>query len=132
MQNAQFASDFGGAIGLWIGLSILSMFEVVHLVGMIVGHFMNKSKKSPKRIPRKRHYPYAPSVDSTGKGCYAEEPYINSDNIIIDRNNPYGVPPGTRMLNVSRVPSESGKDRFPPNSPSNGYGNKRIYTGQSW
>ncbi|XP_060082851.1 uncharacterized protein LOC132562140 [Ylistrum balloti] len=31
IETAQFASDVGGAIGLWIGLSILSMFEVVQL-----------------------------------------------------------------------------------------------------
>ncbi|XP_069128572.1 amiloride-sensitive sodium channel subunit gamma-like [Argopecten irradians] len=32
IETAQFASDVGGAIGLWIGLSILSVFEVVQLV----------------------------------------------------------------------------------------------------
>ncbi|XP_062568260.1 degenerin unc-8-like [Saccostrea cucullata] len=29
---AEFASNIGGAIGLWIGLSVLAMFEVVQLM----------------------------------------------------------------------------------------------------
>ncbi|XP_021365048.1 amiloride-sensitive sodium channel subunit gamma-like isoform X1 [Mizuhopecten yessoensis] len=32
IEVAQFASDFGGAIGLWIGLSLLSIFEIVQLL----------------------------------------------------------------------------------------------------
>ncbi|XP_069127691.1 acid-sensing ion channel 1-like [Argopecten irradians] len=31
IEDAQFASDVGGALGLWIGLSILSVFELVQL-----------------------------------------------------------------------------------------------------
>ncbi|OWF34802.1 degenerin deg-1-like [Mizuhopecten yessoensis] len=31
IETAQFASDVGGALGLWIGLSILSIFELIQL-----------------------------------------------------------------------------------------------------
>ncbi|XP_033737363.1 degenerin unc-8-like [Pecten maximus] len=55
IANAQFASDFGGAIGLWIGLSVLSMFELVYLCGMIGGYFMNKSSKKQPKDKRRRY-----------------------------------------------------------------------------
>ncbi|XP_052070447.1 degenerin-like protein unc-105 [Mytilus californianus] len=32
IENAQFMSDFGGAVGLWIGFSVLSFFELVQLI----------------------------------------------------------------------------------------------------
>ncbi|XP_021365025.1 acid-sensing ion channel 4-like [Mizuhopecten yessoensis] len=53
--NAQFASDFGGAIGLWIGLSVLSMCEILYLCGMIGGHFMRSSEQEQPREHRKRN-----------------------------------------------------------------------------
>ena len=31
LQEANFASDFGGVLGLWVGCSILSIFEFVEL-----------------------------------------------------------------------------------------------------
>ncbi|XP_021370766.1 FMRFamide-activated amiloride-sensitive sodium channel-like isoform X2 [Mizuhopecten yessoensis] len=32
IEDAQFLSDVGGALGLWIGLSLLSVFEVIQLI----------------------------------------------------------------------------------------------------
>ncbi|XP_063443809.1 degenerin unc-8-like [Mytilus trossulus] len=32
IENAQFMSDFGGAVGLWIGFSVLSFFELIQLL----------------------------------------------------------------------------------------------------
>ncbi|ESO89679.1 hypothetical protein LOTGIDRAFT_218777 [Lottia gigantea] len=59
-ETAQFISDVGGTVGLWIGLSILSIFELVELVVRIL-HFItffmwcrtrsSTDKKSPD-LPR--------------------------------------------------------------------------------
>ncbi|KAK7508282.1 hypothetical protein BaRGS_00000521, partial [Batillaria attramentaria] len=38
-EDAQFISDVGGTLGLWIGLSVLSIFEVFQLVLELLRHF---------------------------------------------------------------------------------------------
>ena len=52
-QNAQFASDFGGAVGLWIGLSFLSLFEIFQLLleccDFAIFKYKNKKKQLQKR-----------------------------------------------------------------------------------
>ena len=59
LQTAQFASDVGGAIGLWIGLSILAIFEVIQFFlelcayGVHVWRF--KRRKSREMQNRKRN-----------------------------------------------------------------------------
>ncbi|XP_033736990.1 amiloride-sensitive sodium channel subunit gamma-like [Pecten maximus] len=63
IETAQFASDVGGAIGLWIGLSILSMFEVVQLVvelcryGLYKCHHLENVDSNPElpSLERKPH-----------------------------------------------------------------------------
>ncbi|XP_033737365.1 amiloride-sensitive sodium channel subunit alpha-like isoform X2 [Pecten maximus] len=51
IENSQFASDVGGAIGLWIGLSILSIFEIFQLVVELVGYciYRNESRDDARR-----------------------------------------------------------------------------------
>ncbi|XP_021343720.1 uncharacterized protein LOC110443677 [Mizuhopecten yessoensis] len=44
IETAQFASDVGGAVGLWIGLSILSMFEVFQLIVELCQYGIYKCK----------------------------------------------------------------------------------------
>ncbi|XP_063446611.1 degenerin unc-8-like [Mytilus trossulus] len=56
IDNAQFASDVGGAVGLWIGLSFLSMFEVVQLLlecCAFAGHKCTNRRR--RRNGRHRH-----------------------------------------------------------------------------
>ncbi|XP_078318173.1 acid-sensing ion channel 1C-like isoform X2 [Crassostrea virginica] len=59
IATAQFASDVGGAIGLWIGLSILAIFEVIQFFlelcayGVHVWRF--KRRKSREMQNRKRN-----------------------------------------------------------------------------
>ncbi|XP_033738766.1 amiloride-sensitive sodium channel subunit alpha-like [Pecten maximus] len=43
IEDAQFLSDVGGAIGLWIGLSLLSLFEVLHLIVELVNLLLFRS-----------------------------------------------------------------------------------------
>ncbi|VDI53795.1 Hypothetical predicted protein [Mytilus galloprovincialis] len=38
IENAQFMSDVGGAVGLWIGFSVLSFFELVQLLVECIKH----------------------------------------------------------------------------------------------
>ncbi|KAJ8306569.1 hypothetical protein KUTeg_017114, partial [Tegillarca granosa] len=45
-DSAQFASDVGGALGLWIGLSVLSIFEVFQLFGEICSFGVHKLRRS--------------------------------------------------------------------------------------
>ncbi|XP_071179225.1 FMRFamide-activated amiloride-sensitive sodium channel-like [Mytilus edulis] len=55
IENAQFASDVGGAVGLWIGLSFLSMFEVVQLLLECCAFAGHKcTNRSRKRNARRR------------------------------------------------------------------------------
>ena len=49
LQNQQFASDVGGAIGLWIGLSLISMFEVVQLLLECCAFGVHKCRQSKSR-----------------------------------------------------------------------------------
>ena len=37
-QDVQFISDIGGTLGLWIGLSVLSIMEVVQLFVELARH----------------------------------------------------------------------------------------------
>ncbi|GFN77780.1 amiloride-sensitive sodium channel subunit gamma [Plakobranchus ocellatus] len=46
-QIDQFLSDVGGTIGLWIGLSVLSLFEIVHLLTDI-GLYLCRGGRKPK------------------------------------------------------------------------------------
>ena len=54
-QTAQFLSDVGGALGLWIGLSILSMCELGQLIVELFAYCVHKSRMSNERLERRRH-----------------------------------------------------------------------------
>jgi hypothetical protein len=55
LQSQQFASDVGGAIGLWIGLSMISMFEVVQLLLECCAFAAHKCKHSQKKRPKDKY-----------------------------------------------------------------------------
>ena len=55
----QFASDVGGTVGLWLGLSILSGFEVLQFLFEVVVYLITfgpcrKKSKMPEQMPRER------------------------------------------------------------------------------
>lgn len=54
IENSQFASDVGGAIGLWIGLSILSIFEIFQLIVEIIAYFMHRNKREEDKRRERR------------------------------------------------------------------------------
>ena len=45
-QEAQFLSDIGGAIGLWIGLSVLALCEIFQLIFELCDYGVHKLQKS--------------------------------------------------------------------------------------
>ncbi|XP_041359758.1 degenerin unc-8-like [Gigantopelta aegis] len=55
-ELSQFLSDIGGTIGLWIGLSVLSLCEVGQLLLEITLYFCNcKGKKKPRKNDSRNH-----------------------------------------------------------------------------
>ncbi|XP_060578221.1 acid-sensing ion channel 1-like isoform X2 [Ruditapes philippinarum] len=54
IEIQQFLSDVGGAIGLWIGLSILSLCELVQLFVELCDYGMNKTIKETRKGRRQR------------------------------------------------------------------------------
>ena len=52
-QTTQFLSDVGGAIGLWIGLSVLAFCEIFQLIAELIDYGMHKLKKNQTRDRRK-------------------------------------------------------------------------------
>lgn len=54
LQLQQFLSDVGGAIGLWIGLSILSLCELVQLAVELCYYCFHKSTKERRNGKRRR------------------------------------------------------------------------------
>ena len=73
LQLVQFVSDVGGTVGLWLGLSILSGFEVLQFLAEVTLYFLTfgpcrKQAETPEKrrakdreaiLRRRRH-----SVDS--------------------------------------------------------------------
>ncbi|XP_060084231.1 uncharacterized protein LOC132563490 [Ylistrum balloti] len=49
IEDAQFLSDVGGALGLWIGLSLLSVFEVLQLIVELVNLIIFKQPAERSR-----------------------------------------------------------------------------------
>ena len=52
-QPTQFLSDVGGAIGLWIGLSVLAFCEIFQLITELIGYGIHRVKKNQNRERKK-------------------------------------------------------------------------------
>ena len=52
-QTTQFLSDVGGAIGLWIGLSVLAFCEIFQLIAELIGYGIHRVRKNQTREKRK-------------------------------------------------------------------------------
>lgn len=63
-QVQQFASDVGGAIGLWIGLSIISVFELVQLLLECCAFGVHKCKNPPSSKRKRREKYREPPKDT--------------------------------------------------------------------
>lgn len=79
IATAQFASDVGGAVGLWIGLSVLAIFEVVQFFielcayGVHVWRYkQRKSKQIKKRKQRQNGYALRGEKDFANEKRYQE------------------------------------------------------------
>ena len=52
-QIFQFLASIGGALGLWIGLSMLSFCEIMQLAGEVVHYFIHRCRHED-RVFRKK------------------------------------------------------------------------------
>ena len=44
LKAGSFISDIGGSMGLWVGVSILTVAEVIELLGMLCFHLLKRVK----------------------------------------------------------------------------------------
>ncbi|XP_033736591.1 FMRFamide-activated amiloride-sensitive sodium channel-like [Pecten maximus] len=102
IETAQFASDVGGAIGLWIGLSMLSMFEVVQLLVELCGFGASKCKRDEARKERARR------KQQQRRQRMRQHDYFNKYGLEhgMARHNVNGMPPDYRVRH--------GVDGIPP------------------
>ncbi|OWF44768.1 amiloride-sensitive sodium channel subunit alpha-like [Mizuhopecten yessoensis] len=91
IENAQFASDVGGAIGLWIGLSILSIFEIIQLIVELVGYCLYRNEKLNEET-RRRQRNDPTYRRKNGNSRYNDRPvhYVTNSR---DHDDRYGPPP---------------------------------------
>ncbi len=48
-QLANFAADIGGTVGLWLGLSVFSAFEIINLFVQLIRVYMRKIPKKARK-----------------------------------------------------------------------------------
>ena len=55
LQKAEFLSDFGGTIGLWVGASFMTAVEFIDLAAQLI-HFRCRKKKKKRDRQRKKQF----------------------------------------------------------------------------
>ncbi|XP_045160381.2 amiloride-sensitive sodium channel subunit beta-like [Mercenaria mercenaria] len=100
IEIQQFLSDVGGAIGLWIGLSILSLCELVQLFVELCDYGIHKTVKSGRHDRKKRRASRKGLDNATGRSFASKD--NNSCASKLSRSkadvvgNDFYLPPGQR------------------------------------
>ena len=57
-QEIKFLSDMGGTMGLWMGVSVLTIMEIMEFAATVLYYFFTKKKEppNPPNVNSKEHY----------------------------------------------------------------------------
>lgn len=126
-QNAQFLSDVGGAIGLWIGLSMLSMFEIIQLLVELC-HFVcykcnhdnengNKSESKNKNAKNSERSYKPQNKDGFHRQSFNQD--MNDIQKNNGRNSNFRWPSGHSAITANTDPFVHGEQYLPETQYSN-------------
>ncbi|XP_045160274.1 amiloride-sensitive sodium channel subunit beta-like isoform X2 [Mercenaria mercenaria] len=114
IELQQFLSDVGGAIGLWIGLSILSLCELVQLFVELCDYGIHKTVKERRQKKKKRR------KERKTPGNGNDQSFENkNESLWPNMNFGYGHKSGRSDMR-SFTPSRSGHDRYSADSQPGG------------
>ncbi|XP_062617799.1 amiloride-sensitive sodium channel subunit alpha-like [Saccostrea cucullata] len=87
IATAQFASDVGGAIGLWIGLSILAIFEVVQFFVELCAYGVHAWRFNSRKAKEKEKRKQKEQIQKqNGYGTKRNQDIVGNDK---EYNNPW-------------------------------------------
>jgi len=65
----QLVSDIGGQLGIWVGISVITLSEVVELCYLLVCHFVRAWRHVPAETRRRRRRGSAPATSTVNGRC---------------------------------------------------------------